>query len=125
MKKLHLLLAGLLTVLTVSAISTPNLNSNELVSQVVNEIPFFKTGREVVCANTSDMKAELKSFDSVWAGVNRDENTNKITSIVEVLMQDDRWIIAEHFTEGISCILGIGEEWAFNPKSRKKLGTAI
>ncbi len=127
MKKFHVVIAGLLTILTVSAISTPGFGGNTAssVTQVINDVSFFKTPREVVCANTTDIKKELQPFESVWAGINRNEDDNSVTSVVEVLMQDNKWVIVEHYSVGVSCVIGVGEEWAFNPKSRRKLGVTI
>ena len=124
MKILHLAIAGLLTVLAVSAISTPGKTSPS-ATQLVNDIPFFKVPRQVVCAKTDDMKKELKPFESVWAGINRDEDTNEITSIVELLTLEERWVTVEHFSEGVSCVTGIGEEWSFNPKSKRRFGVSV
>lgn len=124
MKILHLVIAGLLTVLAVSAISTPG-KTSPVATQLVNDIPFFTVPRQVVCAKTDDMKKELKPFESVWAGVNRNDETDEITSIVELLTLNEKWVTVEHFTEGVSCVTGVGEEWSFNPKHKRGIGVSI
>ena len=62
----------------------------------------------------------------MWAGVNINEETQKVDSIVEFYTTNDReWIIIEHFpSRNVSCTLGVGEEWEFNPKFTKR-GTSI
>lgn len=124
MIKIQLLIAGLLTVLTVSAISTPD--EPPALKQYVEDIPFYKTNKLMVCGATEDVKAELKDFDSVWAGVNTDEDTNKVISIIEFKTSDKKWVIVEHFAgANTSCIIGVGEDWAYNPKNKHKRGTSI
>lgn len=110
--------------MTVSAISTPE--ESPALRQYVGDIPFYRTNRVMVCGATDDVKSELKDFDSLWAGVNTDEDTNRIISIVEFKTKDKKWVIVEHFAGvNTSCMLGVGEDWAYNPKNKHKQGTSI
>ena len=61
MIKLQILIAGLLTVITVSAISTPE--SSSAARQYVEGFPFYKTQKIMICASTLNVKEELKDFD--------------------------------------------------------------
>lgn len=81
----------------------------------------------MVCVSTDNVKDQLNGFESMWAGVNINEQTEEIDSIVEFYTSADKeWIIIEHFpNRNVSCTLGIGEEWAFNPKFTRKRGVNI
>lgn len=81
----------------------------------------------MVCVSTDDVKDQLRGFESMWAGVNINEQTEKVDSIVEFYTSADKeWIIVEHFpSRNVSCTLGIGEEWEFNPKFTRKRGVNI
>ena len=124
MIKLQILIAGLLTVITVSAISTPE--SSSAARQYVEGFPFYKTQKIMICASTLNVKEELKDFDSVWAGVNTDEDTSTVISMVELKIKDKKWVLVEHFANAnTSCILSVGEDWLFNPGSKYKRNTTI
>jgi hypothetical protein len=115
--KLKLLSAGLLLLVAVSALGT-------YTDPVVQS--YFKTNKPMVCVSTADIKEQLVGFHSMWAGVNINEESQKVDSIVEFYTTNDReWIIIEHFpSRNVSCTLGIGEEWEFNPKFTKR-GSSI
>lgn len=114
MTHLKLLSAGLLLLVAISAVSTP-------------VTKYFKTTKPMVCISTDDVKEQLQGYESLWAGVNINESTQKVDSIVEFYSTEDKdWIIIEHFpSRNVSCTLGIGEEWEFNPKFTRKRGVHI
>jgi hypothetical protein len=111
---LKLLSAGLLLLVAVSAVSTPY-------------TPFFKIDKPMVCVKTAELTDQLSEFESMWAGVNLNEDTLKVDSIVEFYTSPSKqWIIIEHFpSREVSCTLGVGEGWEVNPKFTRKRGVTI
>jgi len=114
----------MLAVLAISALSSNGTTDLRAVTSFINaaDTPLVTINRTVICGKTPDIKEQLESFTSLMIGVNRDDDTNQVRSLVEVYTQDKKWLIVEHFTEGMTCVMGIGEEWIinFNHKAIKK-----
>lgn len=130
MNLIKIILAGLLAVLAISALSSNGSKDFRTVTSFIDvaDTPLVTTNKTVICGKTPDIKEQLESFTSLLIGVNRDEDTNKVRSLVEVYTQDKKWLVVEHFTEGMTCVIGVGEEWLlnYNHKAvRKQSGLTI
>ena len=107
MKYLKVYLAGLLTLIAVSAIgfTKPDVYGYRSTGA-------YTTTTELVCIDSSELKNQLKEYRSIWIGVNKNPRTGDVYSFVGLYTQDDKWMLFEHYVrEKVSCNLGIGEEW--------------
>ena len=118
MKYLKVYLAGLLTLIAVSAIGFTKPNSYGYRSTGA-----YTTTTDLICIDSVDLKDQLKDYQSTWIGVNKNPKTGDIYSVVELYTQDNKWMLFEHILrEKVSCNLGIGEEWIIRPHAS---GTSI
>lgn len=122
MTYLKVYIAGLLTLITISAIgfSRPDVYGFRDVSSA------FTTTTSLACIATSDLKEHTLGYESTWIGINKNPNTGDVYSVVELYTQTGKWMLFEHYIkQQVSCNLGIGEEWLLNPEILKKLGETI
>ena len=113
MKYLKVYLAGLLTLITVSAIGFTKPGTYGYRSTGA-----YTTTTNLVCIDSAEVKEQLKDYQSIWIGINRNPRTGDVYSFVELYTQEDKWMIFEHYVrEKVSCNLGIGEEWVIRSNS--------